>query len=72
MVFSNGLSTPTRAVFGVLVVTGGSVNALVPLFAIGVCTGFAMAGYGMANHHLTRCRSSWRCKLVVNLSAEVL
>ncbi|MFW3112131.1 OB-fold nucleic acid binding domain-containing protein, partial [Mycobacterium haemophilum DSM 44634] len=55
-----------------LVVTGGSVNALVPFFAIGVFTGFAMAGYGMAKHHLTRRGPGWRYKLVVNLSAGVL
>jgi hypothetical protein len=54
-----------------LLVTGGSVNALIPLFAMGVFTGFATAGYGMTKHHLTRREPGWRRKLVINLSAGI-
>jgi amino acid transporter len=53
LVFSNGLITLAALAVALLLVTGGSVHELVPLFAIGVFTGFAMAGYGMAKHHLT-------------------
>src|SRR5205807_9300676 len=55
-----------------LLVTGGSVHALIPLFAIGVFTAFAMAGYGMTKHHLTHRESGRRYKLVINLSAGIL
>src|SRR6202012_5134854 len=54
-----------------LVVTGGSVNALVPFYAIGVFTGFSMAGYGMSKYHLTHRESGWQSKLVINFSAAV-
>jgi hypothetical protein len=55
-----------------LIGTGGSVNALVPFYAIGVFTGFAMAGYGMTKHHITHREPGWRYKLVLNLSAGVV
>jgi hypothetical protein len=55
-----------------LIITGGSVNALVPFYAIGVFTGFSMAGYGMTKHWLTHRGPGWRGKLVINLSAGIL
>jgi amino acid transporter len=69
--FSNGIITLTVLAVALLVVTGGSVHALVPLFAIGVFTAFAMAGYGMTKHHLTHRQRGWRYKLVINLSAGI-
>jgi hypothetical protein len=55
-----------------LVVTGGSLNALVPFYAIGVFTGFSMAGYGMTKHWLTHRGPGSRAKLLINLSAGIL
>ena len=55
-----------------MIVTGGSVDAVVPLFAMGVFTGFSMAGYGMTKHHLTHRGPGWRRKLAINLSAAIL
>jgi amino acid transporter len=72
LVFSNGIITLTVLAVALLIITGGSVNALVPFYAIGVFTGFAMAGYGMTKYHLTHRRSGWRTKLVINLSAGIL
>jgi amino acid transporter len=72
LVFSNGIITLTALSVVLLVVTGGSVNALVPFYAIGVFTGFSMAGYGMTKHHLTHRETGWRHKLAINLSAGVL
>jgi amino acid transporter len=72
LVFSNGIITLTALSVGLLVVTGGSVNALVPFYAIGVFTGFSMAGYGMSKYHLTHRESGWQSKLVINFSAAVL
>ncbi|QLL05357.1 APC family permease [Mycobacterium vicinigordonae] len=72
LVFSNGIITLTALAVALLIVTGGSVTALVPFYAIGVFTGFSMAGYGMTKHHL-RCRvPGWRRKLLINLSAGLL
>jgi amino acid transporter len=72
LVFSNGIITLTVLAVVLLIVTGGSVNALVPFYAIGVFTGFSMAGYGMTKHHLTHRGPGWRSKLVINLSAGIL
>jgi amino acid transporter len=72
LVFSNGIIVLTVFAVLLLVGTGGSVSALVPFYAIGVFTGFAMAGYGMTKHHLTHREPGWRHKLAVNLSAGVL
>jgi amino acid transporter len=69
--FSNGIITLTALALALLLVTGGSVHALVPLFAIGVFSAFAMAGYGMTKHHLTHREPGWRHKLAINLSAGI-
>jgi amino acid transporter len=72
LVFSNAIITLTVLAVALLLITGGSVNALVPLFAMGVFSAFAMAGYGMTKHHLTHRERGWRYKLVINLSAGML
>jgi amino acid transporter len=71
LVFSNGIIMLTVLSIILLVATGGTVNALVPFYAIGVFTGFAMAGYGMSKHHLRHKAPGWRRNLVINLSAGV-
>ncbi|WP_077090635.1 amino acid permease [Mycobacterium rhizamassiliense] len=72
LVFSNGIIALAAMSVALLLVTGGSVNALVPFYAIGVFTGFSMAGYGMTKHHLTERESGWRRRLAINLSAGIL
>jgi len=72
LVFSNGIITLTVLAVALLVGTGGSLNALVPFYAIGVFTGFSMAGYGMTKHWLTHRGPGWRYKLLINLSAGIL
>ena len=69
--FSNGIIPLTVLALALLIAIGGTVNALVPFYAIGVFTGFAMAGYGMTKHHLTHRGLGWRHKLAVNLFAAV-
>jgi amino acid transporter len=72
LVFSNGIIALTAFSVALLVITGGSVTALVPFYAIGVFTGFSMAGYGMTRHHLTHREPGWRGRLAINLSAAIL
>ncbi len=72
LVFSNAIITLTALAVALLLATGGSVNALVPLFAMGVFSAFAMAGYGMTKHHLKHRGPGWRYKLAVNFSAGTL
>jgi amino acid transporter len=72
LVFSNAIILLTVLAVALLIATGGSVNALVPMFAMGVFTAFSMAGYGMTKHHLTQRGPGWHYKLVINLSAGIL
>jgi amino acid transporter len=72
LVFSNGIITLTVLAVALLLVTRASVNALVPFFAIGVFTAFAMAGFGMSRHHFTHRDHGWHRKVLVNLSAGVM
>jgi amino acid transporter len=72
LVFSNAIIVLTTLAVTLVVVTDGSVDAVVPLFAMGVFTGFSMAGYGMTKHWLNHRGPGWRRKLVINLSAGIL
>jgi len=72
LVFSNGIITLTTLAVALLLVTEAKVSKLVPFFAIGVFTAFAMAGFGMTKHHLVRRERGWRFKVVVNASAGVM
>jgi amino acid transporter len=72
LVFSNAIIVLTALSTTLVIVTRGSVDAVVPMFAMGVFTGFSMAGYGMTKHHLTHRDPGWRRKLVINLSAAIL
>ena len=51
LVFSNGIILLTVLALTLLLVVGANLNALVPFYAIGVFTGFSMAGFGMARYH---------------------
>ncbi len=72
LVFSNGIITLTAIAVALLLVTRAKLSALVPFFAIGVFTAFAMAGFGMAKHHYTRRGPGWRRKVAVNFSAGLM
>ena len=50
LVFSNGIIV--LAVAGCCGVTNAEVNRLIPLYAIGVFTGFTLSQGGMARQHL--------------------
>ncbi len=71
LVFSNGIFVLTGLSLALLLAAGSSVNALVPFYAIGVFTGFSIAGFGMAKYHRTHKEAGWRHKLVINASAGV-
>jgi amino acid transporter len=72
LVFSNGIILLAGLSIALLVVTRGSVTALVPFYAIGVFTGFSMAGYGMTKHHLTHRERRWRPNAAISLGAGIL
>jgi len=66
LAFSNGIIVLTVASLALLIGVGAHVNALVPFYAIGVFTGFTMAGFGMAKYHTTHKERGWHHKLVIN------
>ena len=72
LVYSNAIIILTALSTTLVIVTGGSVDAVVPLFAMGVFTGFSMAGYGMTKYNLAHREPGWRLRVVVNLSAGIL
>jgi amino acid transporter len=72
LAFSNGILVLAAVSIALVLVFKAQVDGLVSLYAIGVFTGFTMAGAGMVKHHLTGRGSHWRRSVVVNgLSAFV-
>ncbi len=72
LAFSNGIVVLTICAVALLLGVGANVDRLVPFYAIGVFTGFTMAGLGMAKYHLTHKEQGWRHKLVINLSGGIV
>ncbi|MGH3417893.1 MAG: APC family permease, partial [Actinocrinis sp.] len=72
LVFSNGIITLAVVSIALLVATGAKVAALIPMYAIGVFTGFTMAGAGMATHHLRHREPNWRRGVAVNAAAAAV
>jgi hypothetical protein len=72
LVFSNGIIVLAVASIALLIATGAKVAALIPMYAIGVFTGFTMAGAGMFKHHLTYREPGWRRSAAVNFTAAVV
>ena len=72
LVFSTGIILLTVVSVVLLVITGAKVDSLIPLYAIGVFTGFTMAGAGMLKFHLAHREPHWRRGAVINGTAAVL
>jgi hypothetical protein len=50
-------------------ITAGSVEHLVAFYALGVFTGFSLAGFGMTRHALRTRPEHWRLKVAINGAA---
>ena len=72
LAFSTGIMVLTALAIALLCVVGAKVDALIPFYAIGVFTGFTMAGLGMAKYHRTHRSPGWRRRLVVNLTSGIV
>ena len=64
--FSNGIIVLAIVGVALIVATGANVNSLVAMYAIGVFTGFTMAGAGMVKHHLIEHGPHWRLRVATN------
>jgi amino acid transporter len=71
LALSNGIIVLTVVSLILLVTTGSQVNGLIPFYAIGVFTGFSMAGFGMAKYHKRVREPGWRRRLVINRTAAI-
>ncbi len=67
LVFSNGIILLTIASSSLLIAVGANVAKLIAFYAIGVFTGFAMAGFGMAKRAMTLRGSKWKLRFSINL-----
>ncbi|WP_064745304.1 APC family permease [Pseudonocardia acaciae] len=67
-VYRAGLLVLSVLAAGLLVFSGGQVNVLVPLFAVGVFVGFTLCQLGMVRHWLRHRGRGWRRRgrLVIN------
>jgi len=71
LAFSNGILLLAGLSAALMLVAGATVDALIPFYAIGVFTGFAMAGFGMARYHRRTREPGWRRKLAINLAGGI-
>src|SRR6202012_1146362 len=71
LAFSNGILLLAALSVTLMLVAGATVDALIPFYAIGVFTGFAMAGFGMARYHRRTKEPGWRRRLLINLAGGV-
>ena len=71
LALSNGIIVLTAVSLILLVATRAVVNGLVPFYAIGVFTGFSIAGFGMAKYHKRVKESGWKRRLVINRTAAI-
>src|SRR5215470_1255907 len=67
LVFSSGIIVLTVVSLTLLLVVGANVNRLIPFYAIGVFTGFTMAGFGMARYHRRNRGPGWRRHTVISV-----
>src|SRR6266498_1004941 len=71
LVFSSGIIVLTVVSLTLLIVVGAVVNNLIPFYAIGVFTGFTMAGFGMARYHRRHKGPDWRYHTVISVIGAV-
>jgi amino acid transporter len=67
LAFSNGIVVLTIAALALLLSVGTVVDKLIPFYAIGVFTGFSMAGFGMAQYYRKHHVDRWRLRLATSL-----
>ncbi len=71
LVFSSGIIVLTVVSLSLILAVGANVNNLIPFYAIGVFTGFTMAGFGMARYHRRHRGPGWRRHIAISLAGAV-
>ena len=71
LVYSNGIIACSLFAVFLIVFTGGSVNKLVALYALGVFTAFSLTGYGMFVNAIKQRGKMWQLKGTISLLASI-
>jgi amino acid transporter len=71
LVFSNGVIFLSFASIGLLVAFKGQISALIPLYAVGVFTGFTLSQAGMVVHHYKHREAKWKVHMAINAVGSV-
>lgn len=66
LVFSNGVLVLSAMSVVLIIAFQAKVSALIPLYAVGVFTGFSLSQFGMVKHHLKLKEPKWQRGLVIN------
>ena len=66
LVFSNGIIAVAASAVVLLFAFNGSLDSLVPLFAVGLFTAFTLSQVGMVRHHLRLREPGWPVALAIN------
>ena len=72
LAFSNGILLLAGGGIFLVLITAGSVEHLVAFYALGVFTGFTLAGFGMTRHALRHRTGQWRAKVFINALAGTI
>jgi amino acid transporter len=71
LVYSNGILILSGAAALLLVVFGGTTSALIPLYAVGVFTGFTLSQFGMFRRHRRVRQPKWRLSAAMSLLGAI-
>ena len=71
LVFSNGILFLAGVAAVLIIAFNGDISSLIPLYAVGVFTGFTLSQAGMVRHHLRLKEPHWRPSLVINAVGAV-
>ena len=71
LVFSNGVIFLATMSIALILVFGGKIDALIPLYAVGVFTGFTLSQTGMCVHHVRIKEPRWKVNLAINAVGAV-
>lgn len=66
LVYSNGIVFLSLAAAVLIVIFKGQVNAIIPLYAVGVFTSFTLSQAGMVRHWFNEKTSGWRASAAMN------
>ena len=66
LVYSNGIVALAAAAALLVIATGAEVTQLIPLYAVGVFTGFTLSQAGMTKHHWRLREEGWKRGIAIN------